>query len=73
MSADEKLMMQAVTVVKAIARGRSIIPLAVDLVEGTSAEEHAWRQEARKYLTAKREGRKYIPEGRNWDEEIFHD
>lgn len=73
MSADTKLLMQAVVVVKAISSGRGVMPLAVDLVEGTSAEYDAWLGEARKYLTAKREGRTYIPEGRNIDEEVFGD
>jgi hypothetical protein len=73
MSAEEKTIMQSIVVIKALCRARGIVPLSVELVEGTSQEYYAWRQEAAKYLTAKREGRIYIPETRNLDEEIFGD
>lgn len=65
----EHTLAQAVVVVKAMSRGYGIVPLLVELVENTSAEEDAWRKEAEKYLIARAKGVRYKPETRDWSEE----
>lgn len=69
----DRTLLQAVVFVKAYCRATQQTPLIVSLVEGTSAEEDAWRKEAEKYLRARREGVKYKPDVRDLNEEIFHD
>lgn len=66
-----RTLMQAVVVVKAMSRGFGVLPLSVEIVQGTSAEEHAWQKEAEKYLIAKAKGVLYKPEGRNWEQEYM--
>lgn len=73
MSFDERTIAQSIVVVKRMCEARGEMPLAVELVEGTSAENDAWRQEAVKYLIAKSQRRIYKPDVRNLDEEIFED
>lgn len=67
----ERTLAQAVVVVKAMARGYGVTPLVVELVEGTSAEDDAWRKEAEKYLIARAKGVRYKPETRDWSEEFL--
>lgn len=68
-----KTLMQSIVVVKRICEGLQVVPLSVELVEGTVAESVAWAREAEKYLIAKAKGVPYKPEVRDLNEEIFHD
>lgn len=67
----ERTVAQGIVVVKAMCYGMGVTPLTVELVQGTSAEHVAWRQEAEKYLIAKAKGVRYKPDVRNIHEELF--
>lgn len=69
----DRAVAQSVVVVKAICQGLRVVPLSVELVEGTSAEGEAWEREAEKYLIARAKGVRYKPDVRDLNEEIFGD
>lgn len=73
MSFPIRTIAQSVVVVKRMCAALGVTPLAVELVEGTSAERDAWEKEAVKYLIAKSRGRIYKPDVRDLNEEIFED
>lgn len=66
-----RTLLQAVVVVKAMCNGMRVVPVGVELVEGTIYESEAWEREAEKYLIAKAKGVRYKPDVRDLNEEIF--